>query len=157
MIKREARMNLESAIVICSQCGTKNRIPQGRWGERAVCGKCRAPLRLSAQFPGGPVEVFDKNFEGEVLSFAGPVLLEFYAPWCGHCQRLVPVLDGLAADYAGRVKIAKLNVDQNSATASRYGVRSTPSLFFFKNGRLVDQALGVLPREEIERHLKAIL
>lgn len=150
-------MNPESAIVICAICGAKNRIPRDRWGDRAVCGKCRAPLRLTVPFPGQPVEVFDGTFEKEVLAFPGPVLLEFYAPWCGYCQRLAPVLDQLAADYAGRVKIAKLNVDQNSATASRYGVRSTPCLFFFKNGKLVDQALGALPREEIERHLKGIL
>jgi thioredoxin 2 len=150
-------MSSETAIVICSRCGTKNRIPRDRWGDRAVCGKCRTPLPLSAPFPGQPVEVFDRDFDKEVLTFPGPVLLEFYAPWCGHCQRLSPVLDQLATDYAGRVKIAKLNVDQNPATASKYGIRSTPSLFFFKNGRLVESVLGAQPRGEIERHLRAII
>jgi thioredoxin 2 len=150
-------MNPESAIVICSKCGTKNRIPRDRWGDRAACGKCRAPLTLSGSFPGYPVEVYDRNFESEVMAYPGPVLLEFYAPWCGYCQKLAPVLDQMAAEYAGRVKIAKLNVDQNQATASRYDIRSTPSLFFFKNGRLVDHVLGSLPKGEIERHLAIIL
>lgn len=150
-------MSPESVIVICPQCGTKNRIPKDRWGERAVCGKCRAPFSFSAPFPGQSVEVFDWNFQNEVLSFPGPVLLEFYAPWCGHCQRLTPLLDQLATEYTGRVKIAKLNVDQNPATAAQYSIHSTPSLFFFKKGKLIDKVLGSVPKGEIERHLAAIL
>jgi thioredoxin len=103
------------------------------------------------------VEVSDRTFKDEILDFPGPVLLEFYAPWCGHCQRLSPVLDQLASEYAKRAKIAKLNVDQNSITASQYAIRSTPALFFFKGGKLLDRVLGALPKGEIERHLLAIL
>ena len=150
-------MSSESLIVLCPQCGTKNRIPNDRLKERPVCGKCRAPLSLSHSFPGHPVEVSDRTFKDEVLDFPGAVLLEFYAPWCGHCQRLSPVLDQLAIEYGNRVKIAKLNVDQNSVTALQYGIRSTPSLFFFKNGRILDRVLGALPKGEIERHLASIL
>jgi thioredoxin 2 len=103
------------------------------------------------------VEVSDRTFKDEILDFPGPVLLEFYAPWCGHCQRLSPLLDQLASEYANRAKIAKLNVDQNSITASQYAIRSTPALFFFKGGKLLDRVLGALPKGEIERHLLAIL
>ena len=149
-------MNTESEIIVCPQCGAKNRIPRDRAGDRARCGKCRAPLP-AVPFPSAPVEVFDWNFQNEILNFPGPVLLEFYAPWCGYCQRLAPILDQVAAEYAGRVKIAKVNIDQNPASASKYQIRSTPSLFFFKNGTLVDQVLGAVPKGEIERHLAGIL
>jgi len=150
-------MSGEGVIVLCAQCGTKNRIPKDRLEERPVCGKCRAPLSIGNAFPNHPVEVSDRNFRSEVLEFPGPVLLEFYAPWCGHCQRLSPVLEQLALEYANRVKIAKLNVDENSPTASQYGIRSTPSLFFFKGGKVLDRVLGALPKGEIERHLQSIL
>jgi len=150
-------MNSESVIVLCNRCGAKNRVPKDRLRERPVCGKCRAPLSLSHSFPNFPVEVSDRTFKDEILDFPGPVLLEFYAPWCGHCQRLSPVLDQLASEYANRAKIAKLNVDQNSITASQYAIRSTPSLFFFKGGKLLERVLGALPKGEIERHLLAIL
>ena len=150
-------MSDESMIVRCPNCGAKNRIPKNRWGDKAVCGKCRSPLPLADPFPDHSVEVSDWSFQKEILDFPGPVLLEFYAPWCGHCQRLSPVLDQLASQYAGRVKITKLNVEQNPQTASQYAIKSTPSLFFFRNGKVVDRVLGAIPKAEIERHLMPIL
>jgi thioredoxin 2 len=150
-------MNSESAIILCAQCGTKNRIPKDRWGERAVCGKCRTPLPFPSPFPDHPIEVSDRTFQKEVLDFPGPVLLEFFAPWCGHCQRLSPVLDQVASAYAGRVKIAKLNIDENSLTPSQYSVRGVPTMLFFKGGKPVNRLMGEQPRGEIERNLMALL
>lgn len=91
------------------------------------------------------------------MDFPGPVLLEFFSPGCGHCQRLSPVLNELASAYAGRAKIAKLNVDQNNRIASEYGIRGTPSLYFFKRGKLVNRVSGALPKREIEAHLNSII
>jgi thioredoxin 2 len=150
-------MNAESRIITCPRCGAKNRIPQDRRGDRAVCGKCHAPLPFAAPFPDHAVEVSDGTFQEEVLDFPGPVLLEFYAPWCGHCQRLSPVLDQLASEYAGRVKVAKVNIDANSSTPSRYGVNGVPAMLFFKGGQPVNRLVGAQPKGEIERQLNSIL
>jgi thioredoxin 2 len=150
-------MNSESVIVLCPRCGAKNRIPKDRRGDRAVCGKCRAPLPFSTPFPDHAVEVSDRTFQNEVLDFSSPVLLEFFAPWCGHCQRLSPVLDQLASEYAGRVKVAKLNIDENSLTPSQYGVKGVPTMLFFKGGQPVNRLVGAQPKGEIERQVNSIL
>ncbi len=144
-------------IIICPSCRAKNRVSQERLGEKPLCGRCRSPLPSSPAFPEGLVEVFDWNFRDEVLDFAGPVLVEFYSPNCGYCQRLAPVIYQLAREYAGSVKVTQVNIDFNARTPSEYGIRSTPSLFFFRKGKLVDRVMGALPKEEIERHLRSIL
>jgi thioredoxin 2 len=154
---KEKKMNPESLIILCPQCGAKNRLPKDQWGAPAVCGKCRAPLPFSNPFPDHPVEVSDRTFQNEVLDFSGPVLLEFFAPWCSHCQRLSPVLDQLASEYAGRAKVAKLNIDENSLTPSQYAVRGVPTMLFFKGGRPMNRLVGDQPKGEIERQLNSIL
>ena len=85
-----------------------------------------------------------------------PVLLDLWAPWCGPCRMIAPVLESLASEWAGRVRIAKLNVDENPATASRFNARSIPLLVVIKDGREVDRIIGVQPREEIERRLQRV-
>ncbi len=149
-------MNQENIIVRCSGCGTKNRIPARRLNESPRCGKCRAPLNVSGA-RGIPVHVTDQSFNREVISHQGPVLVDCWAPWCGPCKMMAPVLDQLAAEYRGRAKIAKLNVDENPAIASRYGIQSIPTMLIFKNGTQIDKVIGALPRDEIERHLAAAL
>jgi len=149
-------MNPKSVIVRCSNCGTKNRIPENRLQENPVCGRCRSPLPI----PGAaarPVEVTDQTFNREVLSYGGAVLLDCWAPWCGPCRTVAPVLDQLAQEYAGRIRIAKLNVDENPMTASRFQIQSIPTMLLFKNGAPVDRLVGALPKREIERHLAKVL
>ena len=149
-------MEREGVIVRCHHCGTKNRIPKNRIGEGPVCGKCKSPLSIG-QVNDSPVDITDATFDSEVLSFSGPVLVDCWAPWCGPCRMVGPVLEQLASEYAGRVKIAKLNVDENPQTASRYAIRSIPTMFLFNRGEMVDNMVGALSKEEIERRLKPSL
>jgi thioredoxin 2 len=149
-------MNRESVIVKCRQCGTKNRIPKSRMGEGPVCGKCKAPLP-AVPITDKPVDVTDATFHSEILDFPGPVLVDCWAPWCGPCRTVGPVIEQLAAEYAGRVRIAKLNVDENPQTAARYSIRSIPTMLLFKNGDLVNNLVGALPKRDIESHLNSLL
>jgi thioredoxin len=101
----------------------------------------------------GIIEVTDASFEQEVLKSEAPVLIDFWAPWCGPCKAIAPIVDELASAYSGRVKITKMNIDQNSATPSRFGVRGIPTLLVFKGGQVKEQIVGFVEKEKIEAAL----
>jgi thioredoxin 1 len=95
------------------------------------------------------VHVNDKNFAVEVLQSDLPVLVDFWATWCGPCKSVSPIIDDLSKEYSGRVKIAKLNVDENPATPSQYGVRGIPTLILFKGGKILEQIVGAVPKTRL--------
>ena len=101
----------------------------------------------------GPVHLTDATFDGETRA-GGVILVDMWAAWCGPCLRIAPVIEQLAADYAGRVKVTKLNTDENPVTPSKFGVEAIPTLLVFKDGALVDRIIGAVPRTEIERVLQ---
>jgi len=141
--------------VRCPACGATNRVPEGKASQRGRCGKCRAELPAAAS--AGPLAVTDADFEQRVLGAPTPVLLDCWADWCGPCHMLAPTIDALARDYAGRVLVAKLDVDANPATAGRFDVRSIPTMLVFRDGQLVDRLVGVQPRGAIDARLRAII
>ena len=103
------------------------------------------------------LDLSDSNFEKEVLESSEPVLVDFWAAWCAPCKKLAPVIDELATSYGGRIKVAKLNVDEASMVAARYGIKSIPTVILFKNGKPVEQIVGLQPRDSfaklIDQHL----
>ena len=105
----------------------------------------------------GVLDVNDASFDQEVLKSKQPVLVDFWAVWCGPCKAIAPIVDSVAATFAGKLKVAKVNVDENGATPSRYGIRGIPALLFFKNGQVVDQVVGYKPQDEIEAKVKLLL
>jgi len=105
----------------------------------------------------GVLEVNDASFDEEVLRSELPVLVDFWAVWCGPCKAIAPIVDSIAADYAGRLKVAKVNVDQNGAVPSRFGIRGIPALLFFKGGKVTDQIVGYVPHDVIDEKVQRLL
>lgn len=96
-----------------------------------------------------PVEITDANFDKEVLNAETPVLVDFWAVWCGPCKMIAPVVEEIASEYAGKLKVGKLDVDQNQDVAMKYGIRSIPTLMVFKGGKVVEQIIGALPKRSL--------
>jgi thioredoxin 1 len=103
------------------------------------------------------VKVNDANFEQEVLKSSLPVLVDFWAPWCGPCRAIAPIIEEIAAQYDGKLKVAKLNVDEAPVTPGRYGIRAIPTLILFKDGQVYDQITGAVPKSVIEEIIKKAL
>lgn len=103
------------------------------------------------------MEVSDATFDKEVLQSDQPVLVDFWAVWCGPCKAIAPIVDSVAASYAGRLKVIKVNVDENGATPSRYGIRGIPALLFFKGGKVADQVVGYVPQDVIDEKIQRLL
>ncbi len=148
-------MSATVEMIRCAGCGAINRVQlrKTQSGLAAVCGQCAAPLSPPV---GRPVVVSDDTFEREVAGSSVPVLVDAWAPWCAPCRRLAPTLEAVAAEMGGRLKVAKLNVDENPATASRLGVYSIPTMILFKEGAEVDRMVGALPKEAILERLETL-
>jgi thioredoxin 2 len=157
-------MMSETTLIKCPNCGATNRVPLARLtqGRHAICGRCKTPLPLAtatadAAAPATPLIVSDATFAADVERSPLPVLLDLWAPWCGPCRTIAPMVESLAEELAGRVRVAKMNVDDNPATSARFNVRSIPTLLILKAGREVDRIVGVQPKAEIARRLQAQL
>jgi len=103
---------------------------------------------------GNLIEVTDANFESEVIQSDKPTLVDFWAPWCGPCLSIAPTIEQIANEQVGTAKICKLNVDDNPETAAKYGIRGIPTIIIFKNGNIVNQVSGAIPKQQIEKLLQ---
>jgi len=99
----------------------------------------------------GIIVLSDTNFDAEVMKSDVPVLVDFWAPWCGPCRAIAPAVEEISSSYQGRIKVGKLNVDENQQTTMKFGIRSIPTLIVFKGGKAVEQIIGAVPKGEIER------
>ncbi|MDE3154219.1 MAG: thioredoxin [Acidobacteriota bacterium] len=145
-------------IIRCPHCGTQNRLPADAAEHKIVCGKCKAPLEAPAGAgqAAGPLVVSDATFARDVEQSPLPVLVDLWAAWCGPCRMIAPIVDELASEFAGRVRVAKLNVDENPRTAARFNVFSIPTLLVFKNGQEVDRIVGVVAKAALSKRLAAL-
>ena len=151
---------MNGTLVKCPSCGSTNRLPPLGRGRKALCGRCKAPLtpaEAATAAATGPMTVTDSTFAAEVERSPLPVLLDLWADWCGPCHVLAPTIDQLSMELAGRVKVAKLNIDENRMTADRYGVQSIPTVLLLNGGKEMDRIVGVQPKQEIMKRVQRLI
>lgn len=143
---------MAKALIRCPQCGTLNRVDAARAGDRPKCGECDRPLLLDR-----PVPVTDQDLERVVKESDVPVVVDFYADWCGPCKFMAPVLDDVARERIGKVLVMKLDTDRNPASAVRYGIRGIPTLIVFKGGAEVARQVGAVPKTALDSIIQEVL
>jgi thioredoxin 2 len=135
----------------CPSCGTVNRVAEARLVDDPSCGRCKKKL-----FPHEPFTVTDATWDALVMRAPLPVLVDIWAPWCGPCRMVAPVVAQVAGERASKVLVAKLNSDENPRTAARYDIRSIPTLLVFRDGQPLERIVGAVPKAIIDQKLAAL-
>lgn len=134
--------------LVCPDCGAVNRVPPERLQQQPKCGKCGAEV-----LPAHPVELTATNFDKFIARNELPVLVDFWAPWCGPCKQFAPTYSQMAAQYVGRIRFAKVNTEAEQVLAGRHAIRSIPTLALFKQGREADRVAGALSPQQLQAWL----
>jgi thioredoxin 2 len=145
---------MKDRLVRCGSCGQMNRIDPSRveGGMQPKCGNCKQPLSIESV-----ITVTDSNFSQVVENSKVPVLIDFWAPWCGPCHMVSPIVEELAGELDGKIVVGKLNTDENPVTSSRFRIQGIPALLIFVNGKEADRLVGVRPKQEIAAHINRLL
>ena len=138
----------QNATVSCPICGTLNRVAMDKIDAGPKCGSCSRPLLFDR-----PIKVTDEDFDQVVKGTTVPVIVDFYADWCGPCKMMAPIFDQLAAEWKGRVLVAKLDTDQSPRASMAFNVRGIPTMIVFKDGKEVARQVGAVPKQRIEQLL----
>ena len=137
--------------LVCPHCGAVNRVPDDRLAQHPKCGKCGTEV-----LPAHPVELTAASFGKFIERSELPVLVDFWAPWCGPCKQFAPTFSQMAGQYVGKVRFAKVNTEAEQGLAAQHGIRSIPTLAIFKAGREVDRVSGALPAQQLQAWLARV-
>jgi thioredoxin len=135
----------KSVVIPCNHCGTKNKVTVDHLGDKVICGSCKKEVDIVKK----PVSVTQKDFQKEVLDYPGLVLVDFWATWCPPCKMIAPILESIASEKAGLVKIVKVDTDKEQFLAMNYEISSIPTLILFNNGAKVKQISGAMPKAQL--------
>ena len=141
----------KTATVACPFCGTLNRVDLSRIGQHPKCGKCAKPILLDR-----PIAISDASFDKVTTDTTVPVVVDFYADWCGPCKIMAPLLDDVAHRRAGELLVVKLDTDRNPLTGQRFGIRGIPTLIAFRDGKEVARRVGAVPPAELDAFLNSL-
>lgn len=139
-------------LIPCPNCNATNRVPEARLGDAPTCGRCTSPL-----FTGKPLVLTSANFEAQLARGDLPVIVDFWAPWCGPCLSMAPNFERAAAQIEPHARLAKLDTEAEGALAARYGIRSIPTLIAFRNGREIARQSGAMPLPQLVQWIRGAI